>query len=284
MKITESRLKQIIKEEMEALKLHEAQENEQEATDKLQNFLKTRYPETELMSHLDPDYYDEFGDGGSYIIVNNNKKVTGVGGNERADTIARDINKNFGSSILAHMQDPKFSGGDGPYGTTIHLEFIKDTLAEREALAIASQAPQMEAAAPDMFGEPDEEGGMARGELYKIAKYGQETREMLKDDDQLPAWVQSKITKCAAMMGDVKHFLEGQMADQSDDMKPVQDETQEDDFQESYLSEMIAQELSNVMEKKKVNPWAVCTTSVGREDKDKFESCVMDVKKKQGMK
>lgn len=36
--------------------------------------------------------------------------------------------------------------------------------------------------------------------------------------------------------------------------------------------------------KKKYNPWAVCTASVGREDKDKYEKCVMDVKKKQGMK
>lgn len=35
---------------------------------------------------------------------------------------------------------------------------------------------------------------------------------------------------------------------------------------------------------KKVNPWAVCTTSVGRSDKDKYERCVMDVKKKQGIK
>jgi len=29
------------------------------------------------------------------------------------------------------------------------------------------------------------------------------------------------------------------------------------------------------------NPWAVCTESVGREDKKKYERCVMDVKEKQ---
>lgn len=29
------------------------------------------------------------------------------------------------------------------------------------------------------------------------------------------------------------------------------------------------------------NPFAVCTRSVGREDKEKYESCVMQVKKKQ---
>ena len=32
--------------------------------------------------------------------------------------------------------------------------------------------------------------------------------------------------------------------------------------------------------KKKYNPWAVCTASVGRENKKKYEDCVMGVKKK----
>ena len=31
--------------------------------------------------------------------------------------------------------------------------------------------------------------------------------------------------------------------------------------------------------KSKYNPWAICTSSVGREDKDKFERCVKDVKR-----
>ena len=35
---------------------------------------------------------------------------------------------------------------------------------------------------------------------------------------------------------------------------------------------------------KKVNPWAVCTKSVGREDKEKYEKCVMDVKKEHPIK
>ncbi len=34
---------------------------------------------------------------------------------------------------------------------------------------------------------------------------------------------------------------------------------------------------------KAVNPWAVCTASVGREDKAKYERCIMDVKAKQGV-
>tara|TARA_R110002110_G_scaffold346196_1_gene556390 strand:+ start:1157 stop:1810 length:654 start_codon:yes stop_codon:yes gene_type:complete len=37
-------------------------------------------------------------------------------------------------------------------------------------------------------------------------------------------------------------------------------------------------------EKEKDNPWAICTASVGREDKDKYEKCVKSVKKEKGIK
>ena len=36
-------------------------------------------------------------------------------------------------------------------------------------------------------------------------------------------------------------------------------------------------------EKAKDNPWAICTDSVGREDKDEYEDCVMAVKKELGL-
>jgi len=38
-----------------------------------------------------------------------------------------------------------------------------------------------------------------------------------------------------------------------------------------------------VTEAKKNNPWAICTSSVGREDKEKYERCVKDVKKENGI-
>ena len=48
---------------------------------------------------------------------------------------------------------------------------------------------------------------------------------------------------------------------------------------------MIYQRIYQILtEAKKVNPWAVCTASVGRGDKDKYERCVMDDKRKQGIK
>lgn len=51
-----------------------------------------------------------------------------------------------------------------------------------------------------------------------------------------------------------------------------------ENMDEMYMDEMYMDE-----GKKKNNPWAICTASVGREDKAKYEACVMDVKKKMGM-
>ena len=54
----------------------------------------------------------------------------------------------------------------------------------------------------------DEEGRMAKSQLYKIAKYAMEMMENLHDDDELEGWVQSKITKAASYMSAAKHYLE----------------------------------------------------------------------------
>lgn len=116
-------------------------------------------------------------------------------------------------------------------------------------LAIANETHDQEAA-PDMFGEPDEEGGMARSELLKIAKYGAELRDMLQDVDQLPAWVQSKITKAAQMMGDVKHFIEGELQNMQVD-KPQEmamDEQSDFDVSLEEVESVVAEEINSVLQ------------------------------------
>ena len=54
----------------------------------------------------------------------------------------------------------------------------------------------------------DEEGGMAKKQLYNIAKYAMMLHDALEDETQLEAWVQSKITIAREYMGKVKHYLE----------------------------------------------------------------------------
>ena len=68
----------------------------------------------------------------------------------------------------------------------------------------------------DMIDQPyfdhvDSEGGMAKSQLYKMAKYAMMLHDALQDDTQLEAWVQSKITMATEYMSKVKHYLEYEM-------------------------------------------------------------------------
>ena len=54
----------------------------------------------------------------------------------------------------------------------------------------------------------DREGRMAKRQLSDIAEYAGELSEMLSDETQLEAWVQSKLTKAADYIKTVKHYVE----------------------------------------------------------------------------
>jgi hypothetical protein len=61
------------------------------------------------------------------------------------------------------------------------------------------------------FDHVDDEGGMAKSQLHRIAKYAMMLHDSLEDDTQLEAWVQSKITMASDYIGKVKHYLEYEM-------------------------------------------------------------------------
>lgn len=54
----------------------------------------------------------------------------------------------------------------------------------------------------------DPEGDMAKAELQKIEKYAAKLNDMIHPDDELEAWVQSKLSRVASDMGDIKHYLD----------------------------------------------------------------------------
>jgi hypothetical protein len=58
--------------------------------------------------------------------------------------------------------------------------------------------------------EADYEGEMAKSELYRIIENAEELFQMLDDDTQLEAWVQSKITKAADYLNSVTQYLKYQ--------------------------------------------------------------------------
>lgn len=54
----------------------------------------------------------------------------------------------------------------------------------------------------------DEDGWMAKSELYKLAKDAITLHGMIQDRDNLEPWVQSKITKAADYINSVKSYME----------------------------------------------------------------------------
>ena len=62
----------------------------------------------------------------------------------------------------------------------------------------------------------------------------------------------------------------------ANDMAP---DGMDDDSDDDRKMMGMAEEKDKPKKKSKYNPWAICTSSVGRKDKKKYEKCVMDVKR-----
>ena len=54
----------------------------------------------------------------------------------------------------------------------------------------------------------DEDGWMAKEQLYKISQYATKLHQMIGDTDNLEPWIQAKITKAADYMSSIKHYIE----------------------------------------------------------------------------
>jgi len=63
--------------------------------------------------------------------------------------------------------------------------------------------------APSSGVEGDYEGEMARGELKSLIANAQELLKMLGEDEEIEAWVQSKITKAADYVSSVRNYMVG---------------------------------------------------------------------------
>ena len=54
-----------------------------------------------------------------------------------------------------------------------------------------------------------EEGGMARGQLERAIDYATMLRDRIDSEDELPSWVQSKITKSMDYLQSVYNYMDG---------------------------------------------------------------------------
>lgn len=61
--------------------------------------------------------------------------------------------------------------------------------------------------------EYDQEGDMAKTQLKTMMDAAQELSDMLGDDDNLPEWVQNKITKATDYIDSVRDYLKSESDD-----------------------------------------------------------------------
>ena len=97
--------------------------------------------------------------------------------------------------------------------------------------------------------DTDEDGWMAKSQLYKLAKYSIGLHGMISDTDNLEPWIQAKITRASEDMSSVKHYLEYQAVNPHGAPEPVQGPMEEDmdDVSEhkslaTHLTQMAAQD------------------------------------------
>lgn len=137
--------------------------------------------------------------------------------------------------------------------------------------------------------------------------YGKVGNFNIFEDDNLltehhPYSAEQKLSSTKGMGDGSEYVVDKKGAELSYDAKEGKDESQfgdnvadkdvDDEFETVKLSEnelaiesmLVGEDSETIEEKDKNNPWAICTASVGREDKAKFERCVMDVKKQKGIK
>ena len=64
----------------------------------------------------------------------------------------------------------------------------------------------------------DHEGKMAKSQMYKMKEYVDKLSMMIDDGTQLPAWVQSKLTKASDYMSAVFHYLDYENVSSQNDL------------------------------------------------------------------
>lgn len=65
----------------------------------------------------------------------------------------------------------------------------------------------------ELSGDPEyqQEGYMTKSQLFKIGEYAMKLHDMIEGDDDLPEWMQSKVSQMSKMIDDVFHALDYDM-------------------------------------------------------------------------
>jgi len=117
------------------------------------------------------------------------------------------------------MKDPDFGALSGDAKDQAKKDLMKGGSVSLEALDLTNDVGKDDYV--------DDEGRYAKSQLYKMGKYAVKLHRMLDDMEQLPAWLQSKITRASDYMSMVYHYLDYEMARRDGDLMQEMDRYKE---------------------------------------------------------
>ena len=121
--------------------------------------------------------------------------------------------KEHGYSLKSVLEEMKFMGGlgftngsiaEGPCGCGDPNMSMQHTPSDH---VVQDLEVNVEEEVRDLD-HSDHEGSMAKSQLRRAAKYSQQLEHMIRETDDLPEWVESKITKASDYLGSVYHYLD----------------------------------------------------------------------------
>jgi hypothetical protein len=153
---------------------------------------------------------------------------------EQIDEISAQAHKEYQAKSRADVKSlAKHTGGEyGDIAKNIMQRRMKGlststALQARDRMAkMNKEETDMNEAIKDKFdiGEYDQEGDMAKSDLRSIMANAKKLHDMIEDADNLPEWVQSKITKAEDYISTVANYLTAEMSEeteiQEDEKKP----------------------------------------------------------------
>jgi hypothetical protein len=156
--------------------------------------------------------------------------------------------------------------------------FVDDNLLSEGAAKEATKHIT-DAKGKELGGKVKEEGGDNLAEKKAIDELEEVT--LTEDELAIDAMLnESDEEDLDENQSEIAIKAHNKMKDKSKKNKQPEDKEEDDEpFTGKYVSKRDVEEAEA-----KNNPWAICTASVGREDKEKYEACVRDVKKQKGVK
>jgi hypothetical protein len=132
----------------------------------------------------------------SLIAAMQNPSGLAVGGRDPEGTVEFDVEE---------INEARFVGGFGfgapPSPTLSEVEDLDECGCDNPDMP----SPHMHSA------HDDHEGSMARSQLRQAAKYSQKLGHMINESDNLPEWVEAKITKASDYLSSVYEYIDNEL-------------------------------------------------------------------------